>query len=183
MINDEHSCRQYEADRPVTVLVLNENFRLRFAARSFMLLPWAIPGTLAVLTWRWMFSDVVGSLNYFLKMTGLIQKDILWLSSSSAFWAIVMIDNWRGTPFMGLSILSGLQSRRPRHSFWLFQRPLKPSVWKYCGWPANSQSSTPSCPCTGVENPPAPNSWLKSAIFGVSRQTVPCSLCRRGSHA
>lgn len=94
----------------ITALVLNENFRLRFAARSFMLLPWAIPGTIAVLTWRWMFSDVGGSLNYLLKMTGLIQKDILWLSSSSAFWAIVMIDIWRGTPFMGLSILSGLQS-------------------------------------------------------------------------
>ena len=94
----------------VLALVLNQKFRLRFAARSFMLLPWAIPGTIAVLTWRWMFSDVGGAFNYILKMVGLIDRDILWLSSQSAFGAIVMINIWRGMPFMGLSILSGLQS-------------------------------------------------------------------------
>ena len=94
----------------ILALALNQRFRFRFAVRSFMLLPWAIPGTIAVLTWRWMFSDVGGAFNYILKLPGLIDRDILWLSSKSAFWAIIMINIWRGMPFMGLSILSGLQT-------------------------------------------------------------------------
>lgn len=56
-----------------------------------------------------MFSDVGGALNYILKTIGLIDKDILWFSSNTAFFSVVIVNIWRGFPFMALSILAGLQ--------------------------------------------------------------------------
>lgn len=95
----------------IMALVLNAKIRFRSLARGFLLIPWAIPTVVTVLTWKWMYSDVGGVLNALFMKLGLTSEKIAWLSTANmAFLSVVIVNVWRGTPFIGISVLSGLQS-------------------------------------------------------------------------
>lgn len=92
-------------------LILNNEFRGRNIARSILIIPWTLPNLVAVLNWRWIFSETGGVANYLLKTIGLIDKDLIWLGDSKlAFICILVVNVWRGVPFFGISILSKLQT-------------------------------------------------------------------------
>ncbi len=79
--------------------------------RALLFLPWTIPTVVSSLAWQWMFSDVGGVLDYILMQVGLIQRPLGWLSTPSmAMASIVLVNVWRGTPFFGITLLSGLQT-------------------------------------------------------------------------
>ncbi len=92
-------------------LVLNNQFKGRNLARAALIIPWTLPNVVAVLNWRWIFSDIGGVANYLLKTVGLIEKDLVWLGDAKlAFLAILIVNIWRGIPFFGIQILSKLQT-------------------------------------------------------------------------
>ncbi len=92
-------------------LVLNLKFKCRNLVRALLILPWTLPNLVSVLNWKWIFANQGGALNGLLSALGLIDKNILWLSTAeSAFIAIVVVNVWRGVPFFGISILSKLQT-------------------------------------------------------------------------
>lgn len=92
-------------------LVLNNEFKGRNIARAALIIPWTLPNIVAVLNWRWIFSDTGGIANYLLKSIGFINKDLIWLGDEKlAFVAILVVNIWRGAPFFGLSILAKLQT-------------------------------------------------------------------------
>jgi len=92
-------------------LVLNNQFKGRNLARAALIIPWTLPNVVAVLNWRWIFSDTGGIANYLLKSVGVIEKDLIWLGDARlAFIAVLIVNIWRGIPFFGLSILSKLQT-------------------------------------------------------------------------
>lgn len=94
----------------VMALVLNsKKLKIRNVFRSILYLPWALPILVAVYTWQWMYSDVGGALNYILQQLHIIQDQIGWLATPTmAMIAVIIINAWRGIPFLGISILSGL---------------------------------------------------------------------------
>lgn len=95
----------------IMALLLNSKIRFRNTFRGLMLIPWAVPTVVTVIVWRWMFSDVGGVLNAILKGIGIIDSNIAWLSTPvMAFFSVVLVNVWGGTPFIGMSVLSGLQS-------------------------------------------------------------------------
>lgn len=95
----------------VMALILNENFKSRNLFRALLMLPWTIPTLVSVFAWQWIFSDVGGVLNFLLVHLGVIKQQIGWLSAPAiAMFSVILVNVWRGIPFLGISILSGLQT-------------------------------------------------------------------------
>lgn len=92
-------------------LLLNQDFPGRFFFRGVLLIPWVVPNIAAALTWRWIYADQFGILNHFLVRTGLVKEGISWLGSTqTAFLSVIITAIWKGTPFVAVTLLAGLQS-------------------------------------------------------------------------
>ncbi|MED4603140.1 sugar ABC transporter permease [Paenibacillus validus] len=95
----------------IMALVLNEKIVLRNVFRVLLFLPWTIPTIVSVFTWQWIYSDVGGVLNFLLLKTGLIGAPVGWLATPDlAMFSVILVNVWRGIPFMGIAILAGLQT-------------------------------------------------------------------------
>lgn len=92
-------------------LLLNNKFRGRGYFRGLMLIPWATPSVVAVLSWRWMFDAQFGIINALLVRIGTLESGIAWLGNPSTAMSAVIIESiWKGTPFVMVIILAGLQT-------------------------------------------------------------------------
>lgn len=92
-------------------LILNRAFALRGLARALVLAPYLIPTVVAVLTWRFMFHDLVGILNHVLIASGLADGPVLWLSDRRyAMFAVIIVGVWKFLPFVVIAILGILQA-------------------------------------------------------------------------
>lgn len=91
-------------------LVINEPFRGRGLLRAVVLVPWAIPSTVASQMWRFIFNDRYGLFNYFLfgDRTELYLAPLA--DPQMALGAIMVADVWKTAPFAALLILAGLQA-------------------------------------------------------------------------
>ena len=95
----------------VMALVLNEAIPARNFFRGWLLLPWIAPVMVTALTWRWMFDQTGGIVNYILNGLGLLDIPPAWLASRwLARLALIIANTWRGFPFFGVCLLAGLQS-------------------------------------------------------------------------
>lgn len=95
----------------IMALVLNEKIMFRNLFRVLLFLPWTIPTIVSVFTWQWIYSDVGGVLNFLLLKTGIIGQPVGWLSTPDlAMFSVILVNVWRGIPFMGIAILAGLQT-------------------------------------------------------------------------
>jgi multiple sugar transport system permease protein len=95
----------------IMALVLNEKIVFRNVFRVLLFLPWTIPTIVSVFTWQWIYSDVGGVLNYLLLKAHLISQPVGWLASPDlAMFSVILVNVWRGIPFMGIAILAGLQT-------------------------------------------------------------------------
>jgi len=94
----------------IVAMVLNAEFPGRGIVRAAVLVPWAIPTIVSARMWGWMFNDQFGIINDMLMRVGLISTKIAWTASAdTAFYAILIVDIWKTTPFMALLILAALQ--------------------------------------------------------------------------
>ena len=92
-------------------LLLNE---LRFARRPLRILfltPWMVAPAVGATIWLWLLEPQFGVANYLLLAGGLVSAPVAWLGEPRlAFASIVAVDVWRGTPFVLLLMLAGLQT-------------------------------------------------------------------------
>jgi len=94
-----------------TALLLNRKFRGRAFVRSLILIPWALPITIAAAMWLWIFNPTYGALNSLLLQLGIIDEYRLWLSTPlSAMHVVVLADVWKVTPLVILLTLAALQT-------------------------------------------------------------------------
>jgi multiple sugar transport system permease protein len=92
-------------------LLLNESFFGRGIMRSLILLPWAIPGVVNGLMWKWVFNARVGVLNGFLYDVGLIHQYHTWLIDPNIALAFAIFANvWNVLPFSVIILLAGLST-------------------------------------------------------------------------
>jgi len=92
-------------------LLLNREFRGRKFVRAAMLLPWIVPSVLSTMAWLWLLESNLSSVNWALKHAHIIRKSIPFLTDPGWAMASVMTVNvWRGTPFLGITILAALQT-------------------------------------------------------------------------
>lgn len=92
-------------------LLLNEKIKGRNLFRSFILLPWAMPGFVAFLTWRLLFLPIGGGIDLILQLFPGYSGPIDWLGQrSTAMPAVIIASVWRGFPFWCISFLAALQN-------------------------------------------------------------------------
>jgi len=96
----------------ILALLLNSSvIKYKNVFRSLTFLPWALPTLVSVYTWKWIFSDIGGALNHILQLLHIIKAPIGWFATPGyAMFSVIMINVWRGIPFIGISVLAGLQT-------------------------------------------------------------------------
>lgn len=90
-------------------LVLKKVTRFGTVIRTISIFPYMVAPIAAGQIWRLLFNLDSGMVNYVLNVFSL--RSVNWLGSNSgAFWAVVISQVWKSTPFVMLVLLSGLQS-------------------------------------------------------------------------
>ncbi len=93
----------------ILALLLNKNIRGRGIYRTILIIPWAMPQVIAVLSWRGEFHPQFGLINTVLETIGI--SGINWWSDPlPVFASCIIVNVWLGIPFMMVIFLSGLQS-------------------------------------------------------------------------
>jgi len=91
--------------------VFRAAFLGRRAARFVLLLPWAVPVSLAAIAWTWIFDSTFSVINWTLKAAGLMHGWLYWLGDPAlALLAIIIVQAWRIFPFATVIVLAGLAS-------------------------------------------------------------------------
>ncbi len=93
----------------LAIALQDEGMRGRPLYRSIYILPYAIPGFLAVFVWRGLLNDEFGKVNGFLNTFGI--PDVNWLGDTTIVMAAVLLVNlWLGFPYMFLISSGALTS-------------------------------------------------------------------------
>jgi multiple sugar transport system permease protein len=90
-------------------LILHRPSPGRGLLRALVLIPWALPGTVMALGWRWILNDPYGPINGLLQALG--GPTLAFLATPSTTWLLtVLADVWKTTPFVAILLLAGLQT-------------------------------------------------------------------------
>jgi len=90
-------------------LILHRPSRARGLLRALVLIPWALPGAVMALGWRWIFNDPYGPINALIQSLGGRSYPFL-ATPATTWWFTVWADVWKTTPFVAIILLAGLQS-------------------------------------------------------------------------
>src|SRR6266581_3088201 len=91
--------------------VFRTAFHGRRIARFVVLLPWAVPVSLAAIAWTWIFDSTFSVINWTLKAAGLLHGWLYWLGDPAlALFAIIIVQAWRIFPSANGIVLAGLSS-------------------------------------------------------------------------
>ncbi len=97
-------------------VLLNEQLKGRGLYRSIALIPYIVPSVAAALIWRWMYDGSAGIINALLLRIGVIDSYQQWLGEiSTAMPAVIIESVWKGTPFVMILLLAGLQTISPEY--------------------------------------------------------------------
>jgi len=97
----------------IGAMLLMQEFPGRRLARALIVLPWAVPVSLATLAWVWMFDSLYSVINWTLMAAGLIDaaNKPQWLGQEDlAMLAVVVVHAWRLFPFGVVIFLAGFTS-------------------------------------------------------------------------
>ncbi|MFQ5941594.1 MAG: carbohydrate ABC transporter permease [Nitrososphaerales archaeon] len=93
-------------------VMLNQQVRGSGVLRAIYIIPWTVSAVIAGFSFRFIFNDSFGILNYGFQEMGL--QPVGWLSDPSiAIWSIVIANMWYGAPFTILFLTAGLLSINP----------------------------------------------------------------------
>ena len=94
----------------LALLVNNNHMKESKIYRSILIVPWALPSTIAILSWQGLLNEQYGGINNLLSAIG-IDWNVPWMTN--AFWArvgIIIVNIWLGFPYMMNVCLGGLQA-------------------------------------------------------------------------
>jgi multiple sugar transport system permease protein len=95
-------------------LVLHEQVKGRSFVRGLVLFPYLVPAIVAVLVWRWIFSDTVGVANWLLvDFLGVLDQPIPWFDPGWVMVSIIIMSLWKYLPYWALFVLARLQTLPP----------------------------------------------------------------------
>lgn len=95
------------------MLLNNPNMKEASFYKSLLILPWALPATIATIAWKFLYDMNYGSVNVVLKSLHIITNSIPWLTDPT--WArigILIASVWLGFPYM-MNICIGALSAIP----------------------------------------------------------------------
>ncbi|MGL5328514.1 MAG: carbohydrate ABC transporter permease [Peptostreptococcaceae bacterium] len=98
----------------MAILLNNENIKERGIYKAILILPWALPATVAILSWQGLLNGSYGAINNALLNLHIISEPIQWLTDP--MWArvgILMVSIWLGFPYM-MNVCSGALAAIPK---------------------------------------------------------------------
>jgi len=90
-------------------VLLNKDFKGRNLIRGIFLIPYTLPGVVALTNLRFMLLQDWGIVNSVLMKLGLIKENISWLTGPMALVSIIIANIWIRWPFWFITLLAGLQ--------------------------------------------------------------------------
>ncbi|MBU3840038.1 MAG: sugar ABC transporter permease [Candidatus Ruminococcus intestinipullorum] len=103
----------YSVGLLLAILLNNPNMKEAKIYRTLLIIPWALPSTIAILAWQGLLNEQYGGINNLLRVIG-ITYQLPWLTDP--LWArigIIIVNVWLGFPYMMNVCLGGLQSIAP----------------------------------------------------------------------
>ena len=94
-------------------MLLMKEFPGRGIARALVVLPWAVPVSLATLAWLWMFDSLYSVINWTLVALNIIDRSQApnWLGNPHlAMLCVIVVNAWRFFPFAIIVFLAGITS-------------------------------------------------------------------------
>lgn len=94
----------------LAILLNNPDMKESKLYRAVLIVPWALPSTIAILAWQGLLNEEYGGINNLLHALG-YAGTIPWLTNP--FWArvgIIIVNVWLGFPYMMNVCLGGLQA-------------------------------------------------------------------------
>ncbi len=89
-------------------ILLNQDLRFRWVARTLALVPWAMPPVVVAIMWRLMFDPNSGPISGAAGALGLGQVNFLG-NFETALPAVIVVGVWAGMPQTTIALLAGLQ--------------------------------------------------------------------------
>lgn len=99
----------------LAILLNNPQMKESKIYRALLIVPWALPSTIAILAWQGLLNEQYGGINNLLHVIGMTYN-ISWLTNP--LWArigIIIVNIWLGFPYMMNVCLGGLQSVSPEY--------------------------------------------------------------------
>lgn len=93
-----------------TSLLLVRKFRGNYYFRAIVTFPYLVPTIVAVLIFKWMFSDVFGIVNQGLIYLGLLDQKVGWFDADRAMFSVILVSVWRFFPFAILLFVPALEA-------------------------------------------------------------------------
>ena len=85
----------------VAMAVNNPNIKEKSVYRAILIIPWALPATVAILSWQGLLNGSYGAINNLLLNVHLISNPIPWLTDPTwARVALIIVNIWLGFPYM-----------------------------------------------------------------------------------
>jgi len=95
-------------------MLLNQRYRGKRVYQALVLLPWAVPGFLTALIWKWMFNGQYGVINDILLRLKLVEQPIAFLArTDTSLLSVIAANVWYGIPFFAIMLYSALQTISP----------------------------------------------------------------------
>lgn len=94
----------------LAILLNNPKMKESKVYKTILIVPWALPSTIAILAWQGLLNEQYGGINNLLHALG-ITANIPWMTD--ALWArigIIIVNVWLGFPYMMNVCLGGLQA-------------------------------------------------------------------------
>ena len=92
--------------------LLNQNIKGKQIFIAFIMIPWITSGLIAAFSFKFIFDNSFGIINYILDYLGF--SSVAWLSDPNiVVWSIIIANVWYGTPFTILFLTAGLLSINP----------------------------------------------------------------------
>ena len=96
----------------VLAVVLNQQIKGSNTLRALFIIPWTVSAVITGFSFKFIFNDSFGIMNYGLGQLGL--APVSWLSDPGAVvWTLVIANMWHGTPFTIIFLSAGLFSINP----------------------------------------------------------------------
>ncbi|MGL5243734.1 MAG: ABC transporter permease subunit [Sarcina sp.] len=97
----------------IAMLLNNPNIKERGMYKAILIIPWALPATVAILSWQGLLNGSYGAINNLLLNINLISHPIPWLTDPIfAKFALILVNIWLGFPYM-MNVCLGALSAIP----------------------------------------------------------------------
>jgi multiple sugar transport system permease protein len=95
-------------------LLLNEHLPFKALVRAIVLLPFIVPTVLSAIAFWWIYDAQFSVVSWALTRLGLIERYVDFLGDPRlARGSVIAANIWRGTPFVAICLLAGLQTIPP----------------------------------------------------------------------